>query len=191
MVSRTRRVSLGPLPEAAVFAQLRLRGVEEERAALLARLSEGRIGWALDHAADEALLAKRAERLDRLETLLGMTRADRMAAAAGLAAGFSGARDDVYATLDLWQAWWRDLLLHAEGCDDLIVNRDRLPQLGRWAAAVPAHACVRALSALSDCRRQLEENANARLALEVLVLRLPQPATREEVGPEERHGGAR
>jgi hypothetical protein len=41
---------------------------------------------------------------------------------------------------------------------------------------------VQALEALRTCRQQLEDNANARLALEVLVLRLP--VKREEAGPE-------
>ncbi len=182
IVSRTRRLTLAPLSIAEVLAQLRLRDVEPERAELLARLSEGRIGWALQHSTDAALLAKRDERLDRLEELLSMSRAERMAAAAGLASGFARAREGVYAYLDLWQSWWRDLLLLSGGCEDSIVNCDRLPRLRRFAAVTPVLACVRALGALGECRQQLEDNANARLALEVLVLRLPQPATSEEVG---------
>jgi len=183
IVSRARRVALAPLGITEIREQLRLRDVEPERADLLARLSEGRIGWALAHADDAELLVKRAERLDRLESLIDMSRAERMAAAAGLASGFASARDGVYAYLDLWQSWWRDFLLLIEGCDELIVNRDRLPQLGRYVAAVSAPSALRAIGALRDCRRHLQENANARLALEVLVLRLPQPATGEEVGP--------
>jgi len=45
IISRARRVSLGPLPAGLVREQLLERGVEGERAALIARLSEGRIGW--------------------------------------------------------------------------------------------------------------------------------------------------
>jgi DNA polymerase-3 subunit delta' len=146
-------------------------------------LSEGRIGWALEHAADGALLEKRQQRLDRLEALLAMGRAERMAVAAGLASGFAADRDDVYAYLELWQSWWRDLLLVSEGREELTLNGDRLPSLRKFLGSISLPDCVRALEALASCRQRLVGNANARLALEVLVLRLPRPVRHEEVGP--------
>jgi DNA polymerase-3 subunit delta' len=151
---------------------------------LLARLSGGRIGWAIGHASDDSSLQEREDRLERLGALVLAGRAARMAFAAELAARFTSARDDVMGYLDLWQGWWRDLLLIGEGCEDLIANADRLIELRGLAGAISPTGIIRALEAIRACRRQLEDNANARLALEVLVLRLPSPVTREEAGPE-------
>lgn len=184
VVSRARRVALGPVAPAVIRQELIRRGVESERAELLARLSGGRIGWAFDHGSDAALLDERGERLDRIESLAHAGRAERMAFAAELAGHFTSARDDLFAYLDLWQSWWRDLLLVGEGCDHLVANSDRLATLRAIARAIPAAHAVQALRALRLCRTQLEDNANARLALEVFVLRLVGPVKREEVGPE-------
>lgn len=183
VVSRTRRIALGPVPAHEIEQALIARGADAERAALLARLSGGRIGWALTHAADPGLLQQREERLQRLEALLSEGRAARMRFAAELASRFATARDDLFDSLELWQSWWRDLLLVGEGCEDLIANSDRLFVLRQASRTVPPAAAVRALEALCSCRRRLEDNANARLALEVLVLRLPSAVRHEEVGP--------
>lgn len=182
IVSRARRVTLGPLPAGLVREQLIQRGVDDERAELIARLAEGRMGWALSHATDEALLEERDRRLARLESLIFLRRAERMEAAATLAPLFAASRDDLYAYLDLWQRWLRDLLLLSEGCEELVASRDRLATLRRVADAVPVSAVVRALEAIHTCRQQLEDNANARLALEMLLLRLPRPVVPEEAG---------
>jgi DNA polymerase-3 subunit delta' len=184
VLSRCRRVALGPVSAATIQAELVRRGIDLERAELLARLSAGRIGWAIGHASDDSLLQVREERLQRIESLVIAGRAERMAFAAELAARFSTTRDDVMSYLDLWQGWWRDLLLIGEGCEDLIANADRLTTLQGLAAIIAPTGIIQALEAIRACRRQLEDNANARLALEVLVLRLPSPVAYEEAGPE-------
>ncbi|MGI8549902.1 MAG: ATP-binding protein, partial [Dehalococcoidia bacterium] len=182
IISRCRRIILGPVPLATVRAELERRGVDLERAELLARLSGGRMGEALVASENETVLSEREQRLRRLEALAKAGRAERMAFAAELAGRFARERQDVYAYLDLWQKWWRDVLLVQENCPDLVENYDRLPQLSSVAAAVAPVEVVRSLHALHECRRHLEENANARLALEVLVLHFPRPVISEEVG---------
>ena len=57
--SRCRRLELRLPAVAEVEAALAARGVEAERARLLARLSRGRIGWALEAADDASLLERR------------------------------------------------------------------------------------------------------------------------------------
>jgi DNA polymerase-3 subunit delta' len=184
VVSRCRRVALGPVAAIAIQAELIRREVDPERAALLARLSAGRIGWAIGHADDDSLLQERETRLERIEAIVRDGRAARMKFAAELATQFGGGRVDVMSYLDLWQGWWRDLLLMGEGCEDLIANADRVNAMRTFSAVLAPTGIVHALEAIRACRRQLEDNANARLALEVLVLRLPSPVTREEAGLE-------
>lgn len=184
VVSRARRIALGPVPLARIREELARQRVEPAHADLLARLSGGRIGWALRHGSDGNLLREREQRLQQLEALLGSSAAERMKLAGQLAARFTAAREEVFAQLDLWLGWGRDLLLVAEGCNDLVANCDRLSSLRAVARLMSPGEIVQALNALRACRRQLGDNANVRLALEVLVLRLPGPVKREEAGSE-------
>lgn len=171
--SRCRRLLLTALPAALVEAELIRRGQDGERAQLLAHLSDGRIGWAIEAASDPSLLAERSRRLDRFAALANAGRSERMAFAAELAGRFTRDRQDVYAYLEAWKRWWRDLLLAGEGCNGLVENQDRLPDFQALVVGDVSIGAVRAVRALKECRGQLEANANARLALDVLVLRLP------------------
>jgi DNA polymerase-3 subunit delta' len=182
IVSRARHVPLQPVPEATISATLRQQGCDSERADLIARLAYGRIGWALSHSTDESLLEERARRLDRLEQVAGAGRTGRVAFAAELAGAFASDREGTYAWLELCRGWLRDLLLVVEGCEDLVANLDRLPSIRHWSRMFTVSGIVEALEALRECRQQLEENVNARLALEVFALRLPSQAIREEAG---------
>ena len=103
-----------------------------------------------------------------------------------LAAVFSRDREELYGQLELWKSYLRDLLMMSEGCDDLVANSDRLVQMRSLARLLRSAGIVSAITALRECRQQLEDNANARLALEVLLLRLPRTALYEEAGSDEK-----
>jgi DNA polymerase-3 subunit delta' len=185
IVSRARRIALGPVPLADIRAELENRGVEGERAAVLAQLARGRIGWAIQHASDETLAEQRRQWFGEIERIGRARRAERMRLAAELAARYASKRDDLLAFLGLLESWWRDLLLASEGCHDLVANSDRSLGIRALAQVVPASAAVAALIAVGACRQQIHDNVNTRLALEVLVLRLPGPFKGEEVEQEQ------
>jgi DNA polymerase III subunit delta' len=182
VVSRARTVSMQPVPIATISATLSDRGVEAQQADLIARLSAGRIGWALTYSADPSQIEERSRRLDRIEDLLGAGRTARMAFAAELAVEFASDREGTYGWLDLWRGWLRDLLLVAEGCDDLVTNSDRVATFRQRADRFTVAGLVLAIDALRECRQHLDDNVNARLALEAFALRLPSQAVREEAG---------
>ncbi|HZQ37941.1 MAG TPA: DNA polymerase III subunit [Dehalococcoidia bacterium] len=171
--SRLRPVAVRPVPAEQIERFLVARGSEAEDAALLARLSRGCTGWALAAAANPGLLEERARRLDAIAALGEAGLADRFAAAAQLAQRWSKDRAGVLAELDLWLEWWRDVALGAAGAERGILNVDRLARIRERAASVSPAAAARAVQAVRAARGQLEENANARLALEVMLLRMP------------------
>jgi DNA polymerase III subunit delta' len=185
VVSRARVVALGPVPLLDIQNELARRGVGADRAALLAQLSEGRIGWALESASDDALADERERCLDEIERIARAGRAERMRLAADIAARYASNRDRLIADLNRWETWWRDLLLAHEGCDDLVANRDRVDRIRALVRSVSAAGVIDALVALGAYRRQIGDNVNTRLALEVLCLRLPGPLNGEEVEREE------
>jgi DNA polymerase-3 subunit delta' len=88
--SRARRVAFGGMPMQLIERTLRTRwDVEPSRAAELARLSGGRLGWAVAALHDERMMQQRADALERAEELTSAPVAERFAYAASLGSGYS------------------------------------------------------------------------------------------------------
>ena len=173
IVSRCQILGLRSLPLDQVQTALEKRwGVDGERAALLARLSAGRIGWAVTAHTDPTLWGARAKGLDDLLSLAEADHLDRLAFSEVL----SRQRDRIENTLGLWTAWWRDVLLIQQGLPGEIVNLDRRIQLTQQAALYSPAQVASALNDLLRTVQRLRANVNARLALDMLTLRLPRPA---------------
>jgi DNA polymerase-3 subunit delta' len=170
IVSRCQPIPLRPLALEEVQAALVSRwGVADERARQLAHLSGGRLGWALAVAQDENLLQKRAACLDDLARLLDAKRVARFAYAEDLAGDSAAALE----TLDVWESWWRDVLLVAAGSSAPLVNVDRRAELEQQAGRFGVERARQVIVALSRTAWQIRHNANVRLALETLLLDLP------------------
>ena len=74
---------------------------------------------------------------------------------------------------DRWNVWWRDLLLVKSDCGEYIVNIDREEEIRMYADKFAASAIGNAIKSIQETMQQLDKNANARLALEVLMLNIP------------------
>jgi len=173
--SRARRVAFGGLPAPVIERTLRTRwDVDPSRASELARLSGGRLGWAVGALHDERVLEQHAEALDRAQAMAAAPLSERFALAAEVGGRYTKDRTGVQATLEAWQAWWRDILLVAAGREEQAVFRERLDSLRPLAAQCGVPAAVRALRAISDARQHLAENASPVLALETMMLALPE-----------------
>ncbi|MDP2730806.1 MAG: DNA polymerase III subunit delta' [Dehalococcoidales bacterium] len=181
VVSRCQRVELHPVPFAEIETALnRNRGVEPEKARLLAKLSRGCPGWAISASLDDSLLQQRAERLDRLLTLISADAEERFTYAAQLAAQFGQNRGLVQEELNLWLDWWRDLLLVKAGLIDNITNIDRLDSLSDLAGGYTLAQIRASIDSLLMAWEQLKQNANPRLVLEVLMLDMPEAEERHD-----------
>ena len=181
VVSRCQRLDLRPVPFSLLESVLRERGHAEPEARLLARLSGGRVGWALDAGEDDSVLDHRKRDLDQMIQLLGATRVERL----DYAWEVSRSADAGRALLELWTVWWRDLLLvHNQG-QEHVINTGRSGELGSMTGLSTMAQVRLALEALQSAAAQLEANVNARLAWEGLVLKLPfiQKAIAERQAP--------
>ena len=168
IVSRCQHLGLRPVATPVVEEMLRDKGVTPVQAQLLARLSGGRLGWALQAAADEDLLRQRQQGLDRLARLLTAGRVERLAFAHEASADPAAARQLV----ELWTCWWRDLALFGQGAEGL-VNADQAEQFKLVSDQLTLAHALGILRALQATAAQLEANVNPRLALEGLFLQLP------------------
>ncbi|MHB1414488.1 MAG: DNA polymerase III subunit delta' [Chloroflexota bacterium] len=174
IVSRCQTVKLQPVAAPAIAEHLRERHkLDAERAQLLARLSGGRIGWAIEAAENEAALTERDEALARLVPLIEASVAERMASAGQMATEFGRERGSINLALELWLTWWRDVLLVQAGAEELVANHDRLAVLRRQAQKCPVARTHTYLRHIEAARAQLDQNVNPRLALEALLLNIP------------------
>jgi DNA polymerase-3 subunit delta' len=187
LVSRCQTIALRPLPLGKIQAALESQcGADSERAALLARLSSGRLGWAVAACNDPDLGQRRSKSFDDLLALTTAGPYDRLVRSDALSrlpleAGSrveEGALpgDTVETTLGRWVSWWRDVWLIQHGLPEAIVNLDRRVQLVQQADLFSAEQVEGALTDLLETLRRLGANVNARLALDVLAIRVPAPA---------------
>ena len=168
VLSRCQRVRFGPLGARAAADLLEGRGLPADASAVLARLSQGRPGLALEldldalRARRQAALALAAGPLARLGVALDAAPLDRATVAA---------------YLELYWSWYRDALcLAAGGAAELVVHADQEEALRALAARVPAPALVAALLRVKAAWVALEGNLNPRLALEMALLGLGEAA---------------
>ena len=166
-------IPLRPLPLEMVRAQLIERGSEHEQAELIARLSGGRMGWALGAVQDESVLAKREEALDHLRKIIDGSRLQRLKLADELSRAVAGDKDQLRTTLEIWQTFWRDVLL--ESCESPVkpCNSDRKDEIRALALQHQDDAALVAMHATRRTLRALDTNANVRLLLDALFLDYP------------------
>ena len=176
IASRCQVMTLRPASPQSIASALQQRGVEPAQAAFIARLSRGRVGWALRAIEDEDLLAERKERLDQLQTLLAADYTQRLLFAEKLA------RQDgptVQATLEEWALFWRDVVqaMHAGTASGPnmtpLRNIDYLSLITTTAQTSHLATITALLRRLTQTAHFIQQNVNMRLALDVLMLNLP------------------
>jgi DNA polymerase III subunit delta' len=171
--SRCARIDFGLVAAAEIEMALLARGATPDDARLLARLSGGRPGWAIEAARSPQLLARRREVLETARSLARLPLADRMDLAEKLSDAFKRDRDATLDQLDEWAGWWRDVLLTQSGADERVANLDLSAEL-REAAELYGRADIAGfLQALIDTRTYLCGNVQSRIALDALMLAAP------------------
>ncbi len=170
IVSRCQVIPLRPVPASQIEAALIERQtLSHDTAAILARLSGGRPGWALAAAETPAILELRAATLESIQRVLHANRLARFAYAEQLAT-----HSEREMLLNLWRTWWRDVVLLAEGSAVRPVNGDHGAVLQAAADRLGHEAARQALLTVHRTIALLTTtNVNSRLALEVMLLDMP------------------
>lgn len=198
IVSRCQVINFRPVPvvECEGFLARRFPQADAAQVRTVAGLSGGRIGWAcrlLQHpevlklrevAVGWCLQLKTMEQVECLrlgEQIVELveewwlaTGADKDTAEKAL----KQARDRVLRTvfpdvLDVLSTWFRDLVLVGAAPEaPQVINQDHLPDLRHQAPLYSPAACRKVVLHIEELKRQLRQNANVRLAAEVLALRM-------------------
>jgi len=178
--SRCEILRLRPLPLEATAQGLRDHwGLPEERAGLLASVSGGRPGYALQLHRQPELLEERSAWLDEHRELLGASRVARFEYVVGLdlqPKDPDKRRANVERFVRLVQAWlslWRDVLLRCAQASAPLANPDREAEVTALAAHFTAEQAKQVVAGLERAVQLVGINANARLTAEVMLLNLP------------------
>lgn len=173
IVSRCQVVPLRPVPAAELAGALMARtGADAKRAALLAELSAGRPGYALQLAQDETLMGRREQFASTAFSLFSANRRERLTIATEL----SDDHVKLQEYLLQWLSLWRDVLLMGCGDDTHVVNRDWAFRLKPLSRVLPPVQVLEQIDHLQEALTLLTGNVNARLLTEVLLLDWPKAA---------------
>jgi DNA polymerase-3 subunit delta' len=174
IISRCQRLELKPVPSVQVQEVLvNSYNVDIDKAKLLTQLCHGRLGWALSAVSDDNILEQRAQRIDKLVSLLTADLEQRFAYAQELASLFSQDRRAGAEIIESWLDWWRDLLLIKGGCQEGIINVDYEKVLEVQARELNLGEIKGFMANLGLLQEAISKNVNPRLAWEWLMLNLP------------------
>lgn len=168
IVSRCQIVTFFPLPNGQIEALLMEKGIEPSRARLIASLSRGSIERALSPEVASLPAAR-----DLLLEGLGRGLQDGPAALVELAEKLTKDREKLQQHLEVLSAWLRDLMVaKVSGRRDWLVNDDRDEEIARSVEGLPLDAILDGLRTIHAAMDNLARNANPRLLMEDLLLRL-------------------
>jgi DNA polymerase-3 subunit delta' len=170
IVSRTQQIHLRPLPRPVIAEALTDRwDVETERAERLARVSGGRIGWAVEAATDDAALDSMESALQMLFDVLSQDLPERFETAKELAASSAQLSE----TLEYWLTFWRDVLLLKTDNTGGLVHTESLSEVQRLARQETLETILGVINRLERAQTALLANANTQLLVENALLDLP------------------
>ncbi len=173
IVSRCQLLELRPLPPTTIATALRQQWqVDRAEAELLSRLAHGRLGWAVQQLDATEQQEARLAQLQTLWRLLEAQPDERLQVAEKLARNTGS--QQLFELLETWTTWWRDVMLTQANALEACCNVDQMHELARQARLVPPQLVQRYLHTLTKLEGYFHHTVNTRLALEVLLLKLPQ-----------------
>jgi DNA polymerase-3 subunit delta' len=167
VASRCQNVRFLPIPTDRLKEFLMAeRDVPEQRAAILAALADGSYAKA-SVLADSNWVERRGWLAEVFSHLPDLSIVRIMAVAEQLAAD----RNRLEETLEMLRVWLRDSLLHGAAAD-LLDCPDLAGEIEAFAGRFDRSALLRKVDAVDRALASINGNGNARLAVEVMLLRL-------------------
>jgi len=181
IVSRCQRVPFRPLSVNEITDYLvKKRGLSEETAMMLARISAGSLGRAI-LMGESSFVERREEWLGKLVSLSGLSRDEAFEIALETGDevrkfGLNVSADGTPGLLDMlavWESWYRDMLVLTEKAPiDLIINVDFTQVLRKRAGDYTMDQLLHSLFLLEQAEDALKANRNVALVMEHVVFSL-------------------
>lgn len=166
--SRCQALAFRPLDREVMISLLQDRGIDRDRASLLASMSRGSMERALDYHTGEIpeKLAVEFEPLSALHDADPGTLLD-------LSQRWGKNRLEALQVLEFMAQWYRDMMVLAEGGgEDGVIHSSQLPALKKDAARLGGYRLSMVLETIEDTREDLERNANVQLSLDDMLMKI-------------------
>jgi DNA polymerase-3 subunit delta' len=164
--SRCQQLLFNGISQEAIQDFLVKQGVTTATAQVAASLAGGSISRALSLCNEEIMNDRNAI----INAACNLSRRN-MAELFGFGELFDKERDKATQTLDLLTSFWRDMLLLQHGSQQ-IVNNDLLPLLEKESGRRPGRTLLGEIEYLGHIRNALLRNANVRLTMDMLAMKL-------------------
>ncbi len=167
IVSRCQQIAFRPIPYEKV-AQLLVeaRGLDRQTATTLAMSAKGSLGKALSEDG-EKWTVWRDDVLEQIAALSG----ESMQPIFAFAKALSRDKGRLADALDMIMMWFRDVLM-CKASPERIINEDFKTKIERASQGESVNALLEKVGAVHSAQRAISRNANPRLTLEVMLLRL-------------------
>ncbi len=169
IISRCRHMRFNPLTTNAVTRYLvEQKGMDEQKSVLLAGLSGGSIGRALE-LDQEDIAFFRAE----IMQLLMNAKKDDPISLLNLASNFGQDKKKIKQGLDIISSCFRDALVFKETRkDEMLINADKFPFINQLSQKLSGEQIIRNISLLAAAGETIELNVNKTLTLETMAFKL-------------------
>ena len=169
IISRCRHMRFNPLSAAAVARFLvEHEGIEQQKSGLLAGLSGGSIGRALE-LDQEDIASYRAE----IMQLLMNTQKDDPISLLNLASFFGQDKKKIKQGLDIINSCFRDALVFKEtGKNEMLINQDKSSFINILAQKLSGEQILQNIFLIARAWETIEQNVNKTLTLETMAFRL-------------------
>ena len=147
---------------------------DSDDAELIARLSRGSIGWAIRAATNPNVLKQRDADLNHLEETMKASLVEKFDYVSELASEFGRNRNGVKDVLYLWRMWCRDLIILNMSNEEHILNSDKIDMLKDQSKNIDVNDIASFVGVVDRTIYALDHNANPRLALENMILNMPE-----------------
>jgi DNA polymerase-3 subunit delta' len=196
ILSRCQQVLFNPVPAPLISRWLAEKhGVDQERADLLAKLSDGSFGKALSME-QGGFLEKRHKYIDHLMSLREISEPEVLELALQYTGkerkkdqeerkGGKREKDEILILISVWKSWYRDILLAKyDGSPALLINQDLLSELKKVSRDFTIENMVTSLLALDRAESDFHHSRNLDLMMETLMLSLRKLAVGRGTGNE-------
>jgi DNA polymerase III subunit delta' len=164
--SRCQLVRFSPLSPEHVCLILEHQGTDRTAASLLAQMSDGSVQKAI--GLDNEALSERRESIIKYFTALSL---NRIVTVFDASESLSGNRDETIENLDMLLSILRDAVHLSAGNSD-IINSSIKPHIEKLASQLNLKKVLEIIDEVLETRRAVQRNANAKLALDHLFMKV-------------------
>jgi DNA polymerase III subunit delta' len=168
IVSRCRQIRFNPIHEDQLETHLvQKRGLPPEKAMIIASLSGGSMGRALSMEENEKIVLHRNWIVKQMGLIFSKTTGNDLYFAEALARD----KETLFLGLEIMKSWFHDLAI-SKYQPERVINRDLKTKFKTLSDSIGMDRLIEKTNAVWQAERAIKANANPRLAIEALVIRL-------------------